>query len=59
MAVVLAARHLVVSQGTFALSLGLASSKLDILYTFNNKMQVLDDRVFCDVTVVQFLRKSS
>ena len=52
-AVLLAARHLVVSQGTFAWALALASSKLETLYTFNNKMHIMDDRVFCDVIVVQ------
>ena len=50
-AVVLAARHLVVSQGTFAWALGLASSKLETLYTFNGD---LDYRAFCNADVVRF-----
>ena len=36
-----------------AWALALASSKLETLYTFNNKMHIMDDRVFCDVIVVQ------
>lgn len=51
-AVVLAARHLVASQGTFAYALALASHNLDTLYLFNNIVHALDDRAFCDVQKV-------
>lgn len=52
-AVVLAARHLVVSQGTFAWALALGSSALHSVHTFNNTVHVLDDRALCGVRVVQ------
>jgi len=49
MAVVLAARHLVASQGTFAYALALASHNLETLYMFNNIVHALDERAFwCD-----------
>ena len=52
-AVVLAARHLVASQGTFAYALALASHNLETLYIFNNTVHALDERAFwCDVKKV-------
>ncbi|KAG7673179.1 hypothetical protein KSW81_006393 [Nannochloris sp. 'desiccata'] len=52
-AVVLGARHLVASQGTFAYALALASPNLETLYMFNNIVHALDERAFwCDVNKV-------
>jgi hypothetical protein len=52
-AVVLAARHLVASQGTFAYALALGSHNLETLYMFNNIVHALDERAFyCDVKKV-------
>ncbi|KAG7673175.1 hypothetical protein Ndes2437A_g01308 [Nannochloris sp. 'desiccata'] len=50
-AVVLGARHLVASQGTFAYTLAFASETLETLYTFNKN---LDWRVLCDVELVRY-----
>jgi hypothetical protein len=50
-AVVLAARHLVASQGTFAYALAFASEQLATLYTFNKN---LDTRVLCDAEQVRY-----
>ena len=50
-AVVLAARHLVASQGTFAYALAFASEQLKILFTFNKD---LDWRVLCNTELIRY-----
>jgi hypothetical protein len=50
-AVVLAARHLVTSQGTFAYGLAYASEQLETMYTFN---KILDARALRDIDLVRY-----
>jgi len=53
--VVLAARHLVAAQGSFAYALALTSEQLETLYIFkNNFNEQYDDRPFCDIDLVRY-----
>jgi hypothetical protein len=52
--VILQARYLVASQGTFAWSLALGSPNIELLYTFNNQLLVLDNRIFGGTEVIQY-----
>lgn len=52
--VILGARYLVGSHSTFAWSLAIGSPNIELLYTFNNGLHVLDDRIFSGTKVIQY-----
>lgn len=52
--VILAAKYLVRAQGTFAWSLGMASTSLEVIYTFNTGSSVWDSRVLGGVRIVEY-----
>lgn len=52
--VILGARYLVASPSTFAWSLAIGSPNLELIYTFNNGVHNMDDRVFRGTKVIQY-----
>lgn len=52
--VILAAKYLVLAQGTFSWGLALASRSLKVAYAFNNDILVWDRRTLGDIRVVEY-----
>jgi hypothetical protein len=52
--VILGAKYLVASHSTFAWSLAIGSPSVELIYTFNNGLHVLDDRIFGGTKVIQY-----
>lgn len=52
--VILAAKYLVLAQGTFAWSLAMASTSLEVVYAFNNNLTIWDSRVLSGVKIVEY-----